>query len=85
MATMSADTPNPPTGKRALERERLRRERILLELCDSAVALDPELRAWFIERTCGDDRSLRNALCALLDAVDESRGFLSDPDGDEDR
>ncbi len=55
----------------------LHRARTLLELCDSAMALEPDLREWFLERTCAHDAALRDDLRALLDAVDDSRGFLA--------
>lgn len=55
----------------------LKRARTLLELCDSAITLEPELREWFLSRACGDDHELRNDVRALLEAIDESCGFLS--------
>lgn len=55
----------------------VRRARKLLELCDSAIALQPELREWFLTRACADDRELRNEVRALLEAIDESCGFLT--------
>ena len=56
----------------------LRRARTLLEICDSAVALEPELREWFLQRACAGDATLRIEARALLDAIDASCGFLWD-------
>ncbi len=63
--------------ERQQEQPAQKRARTIIELCDSAITLEPELREWFLSRACGDDHELRNDVRALLEAIDESCGFLS--------
>jgi serine/threonine protein kinase/Tol biopolymer transport system component len=49
------------------------------EIFQSAQELKPEERSDFLDRACGDDKSLREEVEALLVADDSNEDFLSDP------
>ena len=49
------------------------------ELFRAAVALEPEQRAAFLDRECGDNRRLRDEVESLLRAHDPNDSFLQAP------
>ena len=64
------------------ELEELSRSRRILRICDTAVALIGKERHCFLEEVCGNDPQLFLEVEAILQAVTDSKHFLTiDRDG----
>ncbi len=59
------------------ELEELSRSRRILRICDAAVALIGQERHCFLDEVCGDDPQLYSEVQAILQAVRDSRHFLT--------
>jgi WD40 repeat protein/serine/threonine protein kinase len=53
--------------------------RLIDELLQQALDLEPGERAAFLERACGEDSGLRRDVRRLLNREDEARGFIESP------
>jgi serine/threonine protein kinase len=49
------------------------------ELCDSALSVEPDRRARFLDEACGEDRHLRDYVEALLAGEKDASDFLESP------
>src|SRR5262245_48620915 len=62
-----------------METDPKKRWRQLAALFDEAVALSPDQRRAYLDRTCGDDPDLRRQVAELLESSDRATGFLEQP------
>lgn len=60
----------------------INRERKIISLCDAALALESNEREQYLANACEDDLDLYNSVLDLMGAVDESKSFLLDEDGE---
>ncbi len=51
----------------------------MMELFQRALELQPQSRADYLRKACGNDRKLRRAIESLLAADHEADNFLEDP------
>ena len=62
------------------ELEALWRARRLLDICDAALLLQPDLRMHFVMNASRDDNDLRREALSLLDVMDALGNFLQPAD-----
>jgi len=55
---------------------RLRNSKRILDICDEAVAMTEGERRAYLDRVCANDLPMRDAVCSLLQAIEDSGSFL---------